>query len=137
MQTTPGESLHVPESGYTIGGGMQVIVIFADEDTVALRYTREDSSGSAGYTMHVDNICTDPNLLALYNSLDVPAGPRYVYPQPDSYDLPNLYAGQSFGTARSTEIVVAISDTGTFMDLRSCNEWWRFRLDYGDCTPVE
>ena len=48
---------------------MEVLVIFADEDSIALRYTREDSSASAGYTVHIDNICTDPNLLALYDRM--------------------------------------------------------------------
>ena len=140
LQTTPGETLHVPASGYDIGGGMEVLVLFADADTVALRYTRDDSSAPPGYTVHVDNICTDPNLLALYNSLDSAGGPRYVYVPPEnrpySYDLPNLYAGQPLGTARSTEIVVAIADTGTFMDTRSCNEWWQIRPGYsGTCPP--
>ena len=137
LATTPGEPLHVPVSGYSIGGdpAMEVLVIFADEDTVALRYTRDDSSAPAGYTVHVDNICTDPSLLALYNQLDDPEGPRYVYPNP-SYDLPNLPEGHLFGTARSTEIVVAIADTGTFQDTRSCNEWWQIRPGYaGTCPP--
>jgi len=109
-------------------------VLFADADTVALRYTREDSSGSPGYTLHIDGICTDPALLALYNTLDAPDGPRYQYPNP-SYDLPNLYAGQPFGTARQAEIVVAISDTGAFMDTRSCNEWWQIRPGYAGACP--
>ncbi|NLF00431.1 MAG: hypothetical protein GX601_05565 [Anaerolineales bacterium] len=78
LATTPGELLRVPISGYDIGGGMEVIVLFADADTVALRYTREDSSGSSGYTLHVSGICTDPALLALYNALDAPSGPRYI-----------------------------------------------------------
>lgn len=142
MRTTPGETLHVPTSGFDIGGGMEVIVLFADEDTVALRYAREDSVAPWGYTVHVDNICTDPNLLALYNSLDDPNGPRYVYVPPEarpySYDLPNLSAGQPFGTARSTEIIVAIVDSGGFMDTRSCNEWWQMRPGYtGTCPPHE
>ena len=139
LQTTPGESLHVPQSGYSIGGdpAMEVLVLFADEDTVALRYTREDSSGAQGYTVHVDNICTDPNLLALYNQLDDSGGPRHMYPNP-SYDLPNLPEGHRFGTARSTEIVVAIADTGTIQDARSCNEWWQIRPGYtGTCPPHE
>lgn len=140
LQTTPGETLHVPRSGYDIGGGMEVLVLFADEDTIALRYTREDSSGSQGYTVHIDNICTDSNLLALYNLLDRPDGPRYVYVPPEhrpySYDLPNLAEAQPFGTARSTEIVVAIVDSGSFMDPRSCNEWWQIRPGYsGTCPP--
>ena len=137
LQTTPGEVLRVPESAYDIGGGMEVLVLFADEDSVTLRYTREDSSAPAGYTVHIDNICTDPNLLALYNSLDIPDGPRYQYSN-FSYNLPNLPAGKPFGTARGEEIVVAIADTGAFMDPRSCNEWWQIRPGYvGSCPPHE
>jgi hypothetical protein len=137
LQTTPGEILYVPESGYNIGGSMEVLVLFADEDSIALRYTRDDSSAPGGYTVHIDNICTDPNLLVLYNSLDDPDGPRYQFPNP-SYDLPNLPAGHPFGTAQGDEIVVAIVDTGGFVDPRSCNEWWQVRPGYsGDCPAHE
>jgi hypothetical protein len=137
LGTTPGEVLRVPESGYDIGGdpAMEVLVLFADEDSIALRYTRDDSSAPAGYTLHIDNICTDPNLLALYNSLDDPGGPRYQYPI-KFYDLPNLPAGKPIGIARDAEVVVAITDTGSFMDPRSCNEWWQIRPGYtGNCPP--
>jgi hypothetical protein len=76
-------------------------------------------------------------LLALYNSLDDPDGPRYWFPNP-SYDLPNLPAGHPFGTARGDGIVVAIVDSGGFMDPRSCNEWWQVRPGYsGGCPPHE
>lgn len=129
LETTPGEALHVPSSGYDIGGGMEVLVLFADEDTVALRYTDHDSSAPRGYTLHVDNICTDPNLLHLYNDLDDPDGPRYVYPKPE-YQLPALPAGQALGVARSAEVVVAIADTGAFQDPRSLYEWWQVRPGY-------
>ncbi|MEA3377893.1 MAG: S8 family serine peptidase [Chloroflexota bacterium] len=131
LQTTPGELLLVPTSGYNIGGDpqMEVLVLYADQDTVALRYTREDSSAPPGYTIHVDNICTDPNLLALYNRLDDPDGPRYVYPKPE-YPLPNLPAGHPIGVVRGTEVVVAIADTGAFQDPRSLNEWWQVRPGY-------
>jgi hypothetical protein len=140
LQTTPGEVLHVPVSGYTIGGDplMEAMVIYADEDTIALHYTREDTA-ALGYTVHLDKICTDPNLLALYNQLDAPAGPRYVYVPPERrpyrYNLPTLYEGQVFGTARGTEIVVAIVDTGNYMDPRSCNEWWQIRPGYTGACP--
>ena len=141
MATTPGQPLHVPASGYSIGGRFEVIVLFADEDTVALKYTREDSAGSPGYAVHIDNICTDPNLLALYNSLDASDGPRHLYVPPENrpyaYDLPTLPAGQPLGVARSAETVVAIVDSGAFMDTRSCNEWWRERPGYpGTCPPA-
>jgi hypothetical protein len=137
MGTTPGETLYVPASGYDIGGGKEAIVLFADEDTVTLKYTREDTAAT-GYTVHIDNICTDPNLLTLYNALDDPNGRRYVYSpsRPYTYDLPILAAGQSVGTARGTEMVVIITDTGTAQDTRSCNEWWQTRPGYaGTCPP--
>ena len=137
LRTTPGETLHVPDSGYDIGAGMEVIVLFADDDTVALRYTRDDSSAPPGFTLHIDGICTDPNLLALYRQLDEAGGPRHVFPNP-SYPLPALHAGQPVGTARGTEIVVAIADTGAFQDPRSCHDWWQVRPNYGGtCPPHE
>ena len=132
--TTAGELIHVPTSGYDIGGGMQVIVIYADENSVALRYTREDSGGSPGYTVHIDQICTDADLLALYNALDNPTGPRYQFPS-DVYNLPQLPAGQPLGYAQGGEVVVAIVDTGMFWDPRSCNEWWQIRPGYGGSCP--
>jgi hypothetical protein len=136
LQSTPGETLHVPASGYSIGGNppMEILILFADEDTVALRYTREDSSAPPGYTVHIDNICTDPNLLALYNRLDDPNGPRYVYEPPDerpyAYNLPNLPEGYPIGTASGTQVVVAIADSGAFQDPRSLDEWWQERPGY-------
>ena len=145
LHTAQGESLYVPDSGYDIGGGKEAIVIYADEDTVALRYAREDTvggpprdyvpgNGGPGYVVHVDGICTDPNLLALYNGHDASDGPRYVYVHPDerpyAYPLPNLASGKPIGVARTDEVVVAVVDTGSFQDPRSINEFWRIRPGY-------
>jgi subtilisin family serine protease len=58
--------------------------------------------------------------------LDDPSGPRYQYPN-TSYLLPNLHAGQPFGVARDSEVVVAVADTGSFQDPRSLDEWWQIR----------
>lgn len=150
LRTARGESFHVPDSGYDIGGGKEAIVIYADEDTVALRYAREDSvggpprdyvpdDGGPGYVVHVDGICTDPNLLALYNSHDAPGGPRYVYvpphERPYAYSLPNLAAGRAIGVARTDEVVVAVVDTGAFQDPRSLNEFWIVRPGYPGSLP--
>jgi hypothetical protein len=129
----------VPSSGYDIGGGFEAVVLFADEDTVTLAFTRFDTA-AWGYAVHIDNICTDPNLLALYNALDDPQGPRYIYVDPSNrphdYDLPTLAAGQSIGTVGTGDPVVAIADSGTIQDPRSCNEWWQIRPGYpGACPP--
>lgn len=136
IQAEPGTAVLVPTSGYDIGAGKEVIVLYADEDSVTLRYTREDSSGSAGYTLFIDDICTDPNLLALYNALDAADGPRYIYvppgERPYSYSLPALPAGQPVGTVFGNQLIVGISDSGAFQDTRSCNEWWQIRPGYGN-----
>ena len=104
-----------------------------------MHLTRDDTSGVGGYSVFVANICTDPNLLALYRQLDDPNGPRYKYVAPGNrpytYDLPNLPAGHPLGVAIEGEIVVAISDTGRFWDPRSCNEWWQIRPGYSAECP--
>jgi hypothetical protein len=52
--------------------------------------------------------------------------------------LPALPAGKPLGVARTSEIVVAVVDTGNYMDPRSCNEWWQIRPGYaGVCPPHE
>jgi hypothetical protein len=136
LQVSPGETLHVPTSAYDIGEGGEVIVLHADERRVALHYTREDSA-AGGYTVHIEGLCTDPKLLALYNQLNAANGPRYVFPA-SQYRLPVLPAGQPIGWARGSEVVVAIVDSGEFMDPRSCNEWWQIRPGYaGTCPPHE
>lgn len=136
LRAKPGESIYVPTSGYDIGGGMEVLILYADEHSVTLRYTREDSSGAAGYSVFIENICVDPNLLALYRQLDDPNGPRYKYVSGSySYNLPNLPAGKPLGTALEDEVIVAISDTGRFWDPRSCNEWWQIRPGYTGSCP--
>jgi hypothetical protein len=128
LRTVPGELLVVPTSGYDLGDGYEVLVIYADSSRITLKYTREDSAAT-GYMVHVEHICVDPVLLALYRSLDAPNGPRYVYQGGRlgtyTYNLPALAAGQAFGRAEGDEIVVALRDTGSFMDPRSYYEWWQ------------
>ena len=114
LKATPGETLHVPESGYTIGSGCEVLVIYAATDRITLKYTREDNVVQ-GYTLHVDRICVDPALLALYRACD-DTGRAY---------LPALRPGQPLGRARDDQVIVAIVDSGTFMDPRSRLDWWK------------
>jgi hypothetical protein len=109
-----GETLHVPDSGYTIGSGFEVLVLYASSDRITLKYTREDNVVS-GYTLHVDRICVEPSLLALYQACNH-AGRAY---------LPALRPRQAFGRALGDEVVIAIVDSGTFLDPRSRQDWWR------------
>ena len=110
---TPGESLEVPDSGYDLGDDHDVIVLYVGDDTITLKYTRDDSV-VIGYTLHVAGLCVDPALRAAYDR-GVAAGRR---------ELPALRANQPFGRARSNEVIVAIRDSGSFMDPRVRKDWW-------------
>jgi hypothetical protein len=116
VATTPGEILYVPPAGYTIGSGFDVLVLYASQLRVTLKYTRDDNVVS-GYTLHIENICVEPNLLWMYNNSNNNA----------RTNLPALKAGQAIGRARGEEIGLAIRDNGVFMDPRSNKDWWRGR----------
>lgn len=135
LAVSSGEAIHVPNSGYSIGtatlvpppnqvflrtealdAGYQVLVLYAATDRITLKYTRDDNV-VVGYTLHVENICVEPRLQALYNQMNA-AGRG---------NLPALRGGQSFASASSTQIGVAIRDSGTFMDPRSRKDWWQGR----------
>jgi hypothetical protein len=116
MQTTPGELIHLPVAGYDVGGGYGALVLYAEPTRLTLKYTREDDV-VAGYTLHLENLCVDANLLALYRQLNT-AGRS---------ELPALWPGQPIGRAAGTEIDAAIRDAGSFLDPRSRKDWWQGR----------
>jgi hypothetical protein len=124
MGVAPGEVLHLPDSGYEIGSGYQALVLYATEERITLKYTREDHV-VWGYTIHVENVCVEPGLLALYREWnDAGRG-----------ELPALHGGQPFGRARGDEIGVAIRDTGRFMDPRSREDWWQAKQALSAVAP--
>jgi hypothetical protein len=136
LRVSPGEKIRVPDSGYdigtashmprlgveadddnlTAGGAFEVLVLYAAPNRLTLKYTREDNVVK-GYTLHVEDICVEPRLLALYDQWN----------RAGRAQLPALHAGQSFGTAQGTSVDVAIRDTGRFLDPRSRKDWWRGR----------
>ena len=114
MAVTPGEIIHVPDSGYTIGGGYEVLVLYAREERITLKYTGEDNV-VFGYTIHLENICIEPDLLALYQTWN----------EAGRSELPALMSGQAIGRAYGQEIGVSIRDTGAFLDPRTRKDWWQ------------
>lgn len=114
MTTTPGEVVHAPLSGYDIGAGHTAILIHAGGGTLTLKYTAEDNVVS-GYTIHLDGVCVEPSLKALYDQCHA-AG---------RVELPALSSKQSLGRALGAAIRVAIRDTGSWMDPRVKKDWWQ------------
>ncbi|MGQ9517459.1 MAG: hypothetical protein ACUVT1_09330 [Anaerolineae bacterium] len=109
-----GEPVYVPDSGYTLGNGFEVLVLYAEERRITLKYTREDNV-VWGYTLHLEGVCVHPELLALYRRLDA-AGRA---------ELPALRAGQLIGISPGAGFAVAVRDAGRFLDPRSRKDWWR------------
>lgn len=114
MATTPGEPLSIPDSGYHIGGGYEALVLYATENRLTLKYSAEDNVVQ-GYTVHLENLCVDPDLLRLYRDLNAAGRGQ----------LPALREGQAFGRAGGSEILIAVRDNGTFLDPRSQKDWWK------------
>ncbi|MDX1417039.1 MAG: hypothetical protein R3293_22735, partial [Candidatus Promineifilaceae bacterium] len=112
MAVTPGEIIHVPDSGYDIGGGYEVMVLYAGKTRITFHIGNSDKLD--GYVMHVEDVCIEPDLLAKYNTLHEQGRDR----------LPVLKGRQPFGRALGSEIKVAMRDNGHFLDPRSRNSWW-------------
>lgn len=113
LKAISGESLVVPPSGRNITETLQLMVLYADENRITFTNSLGDN-WTDGYILHVEDICTDPNLIATYNEANA-TGRHY---------LPALPRGQVFGTAKTNEVKVAIRDSGEFMDPRSDKDWW-------------
>ncbi len=111
--TMADEVLELPNSGYDIGAGKQARVLYVSDNSITLKYTGEDNVVS-GYTIHAEGVCVEPSLRALYESKDS-AGRN---------ELPALSGNEAFGRARGSEVLIAIRDTGGFMDPRAKKDWW-------------
>lgn len=110
-----GEALGIPHRGAQVyGGGYKALVLYAESSRITLGYTREDSVAN-GYVVHLENVCVDPNLLALYRSSNA-TGRAF---------LPALREDEVLGTAGSSQIMVAVRDRGVFFDPRARQDWWQ------------
>jgi hypothetical protein len=119
LATAPGEAIYPPERGAQIySGGYTAVVLYAEAHRITLGYTRR-SSVAVGYVVHLEDVCVNSNLVALYwAQLDAEGWN-------DTGRLPALRNNQALGQALGFEIKVAIRDAGSFMDPRSQKDWWR------------
>ncbi len=120
LPATHGQSIYIPERGPDIYGGVyKAMVLYAEEKRITFVYTRRDTV-VGGYTVHLENVCVDPNLLALYQSQTGAEGWHATG------NLPALRSNQVLGTAFGEEIQVVIRDgSGSFLDPRSRKDWWK------------
>lgn len=116
VAVTSGEIIRVPNAGNNIGDGNAVLVLYAAPGRITLKYTGEDNV-ERGYTLHLEGVCIEPNLLSLYQQDDAAGRGQ----------LPALRAGQGLGRASGDELGIAVRDSGAFLDPRSRKDWWRGR----------
>jgi hypothetical protein len=113
LATTAGEVIYAPASGYDIGQGHAALVLYAGADTLTLEYTRADSVAT-GYAIHLAGVCVEPSLAKSYLAANA-AGRA---------ELPAVRPRQALGRALSGTVLVAVRDTGAWMDPRSQKDWW-------------
>jgi len=114
MSVSPGEAIHIPTRQPDIfTGAYKALVLYAETERITLAYTREDTA-ALGYLVHIENVRVDPNLLALYQALNAA----------DRAQLPALRNGERLGDALDGPLLVAVRDTGSFLDPRSRKDWW-------------
>lgn len=115
LATTPGAPVGVAWRDQQIyAGGYKALVLYAEATRITLGYTREDSV-AGGYVVHIENVCVDPALLALYDA-NAAAG-RALLPAVRNEDL--------IGVAASADLLVAVRDRGAFLDPRMRRNWWQ------------
>lgn len=110
IRTTPGEPVYIPSRQQNVyRGSYYATLLYAAEDTLTFVYTRAGNV-ARGYTVHYLGLQTDPNLVALFR-------------QSQGGQLPGLTLNTPVGIATG-ELIVAIRDNGTFLDVRSRHDWW-------------
>ncbi len=110
IATEPGSEVRTPSREADIYEGRFVaVVLYATEDSVTFTYARSGSV-AMGYTIHYQGLNTDPDLLMAYQN-------------GNSTTAPGLSSQMTVGTA-TDELIVAIRDNGTFLDMRSRKDWW-------------
>jgi hypothetical protein len=94
------------------------MVLYAEETRLTLGYTRRDAA-NVGYVVHLENLCIDPNLVALYRAQMDTEGWNA------SAHLPALRNNQALGKAIDGEIRVVIRDSGPLWTPALKKDWWR------------
>lgn len=119
MATDSGEVLRLPRRAPDIDSGtVHAIVLFADHDSLTLKYTREDVvlATNPGYAVHLENVCPAPELVERYSQARRDFGRRS--------ELPAVASTQPVARSLGGEILVGVRDSGSFMDPRSGKDWW-------------
>jgi hypothetical protein len=112
FESTAGEAVYLPNSGYRVdqnGNQGQILYLDRSKGEITIAYNLSGTV-AGGYTIHLRGVDFDSSLAegGLVSS-NVP-----------------------LGHARGSELLVAMADRGTFMDIRHTNHWWHRRNRHGE-----
>ncbi len=123
LNVSNNQNIYVPSSGYNLGGGAQVLVsnVNASAGTISLQYTLDAGFGGNRYDLHLSGIEISPEIVSAFSNRE-------------PGQLPALPAFYNLGKAKNNELIVAMADTGTFMNLLERNDFW---IGDGNFTPAQ
>lgn len=134
VPTRAGETLvKVPNTGYSIGGGYEAMVVFAAEDRITIHIGRHEyfvgsggkncngNSCSGGYWIYVKGICVDQKILTAYNS--VKSAQQSAGADKNPIQLPMVLPGQALGKAQNNSVTVGVRDNGPFISTSKPIYW--------------
>ncbi|MEK7565825.1 MAG: hypothetical protein AAB506_02160 [Patescibacteria group bacterium] len=124
LKTTAGQTINVPNSGYDIGGGYQVTVLYATANQIVIHYAADDNVAN-GYMLHLKGFNVSKDILTKYEALRGTGGSSLL----------RLSGNYVLGLANGQELLLVIRDTGGFMDPR-WKEWWRGKTSGSDLPPI-
>lgn len=119
METGVNEPISIPRRNPSIyAGDFKALVLYAEERRLTITYTRRDTA-AVGYLIHLEDFAVHPDLLTLYRQMNADGRRR----------LPALRNGEVVGVADRGSVKIATRDTGSFLDPRTCKDWWVAYMD--------
>ena len=128
-----GDSIMMPDTGYSIGGGMEAMVVFADSDKITLHIGRHEyfvGSGqnncnggtcSGGYWIYLKGLCVDQQIVNKYN--EVKGAQESAGANEDPIMLPMIEANRVIGKASGSTIDVLVRDNGPLISIHRPVYW--------------
>ncbi len=125
---SPDQPVMMPDTGYSLGGNMEAMVVFAAEDRITLHIGRHEYIAgnpnqnncngkpcSGGYWIYIRGICVDQQIQNAYNQ----AAPAQNAAGADKtpINLPMIEAGRTVGNAIGNSVDVIVRDNGPLISV--------------------
>lgn len=127
VPTNPGDPVMMPDTGYSIGGNMEAMVVFAASDRITLHIGRHEyfagtggnncNGGpcSGGYWIYIRGICVDQQIVNKYN--EIKGAQEAAAADKNPIQLPMVEANRILGRAAGNSVEVVVRDNGPLISV--------------------